>query len=177
MSIFSTILSKISSNFESASDFRAPLFTFCIFLLLLYLEKYWLHSPMFFKTMIFFLEELRHSHLTPDLSSLEMTFIYWVVAWWEVLHDIGELSVTHCKASVCECFVLSCVWRWRWKPQLATITLLAGSWFSPQEPSWSGWGTSWLIDWLLLPKSGQRYSASTTVERECRKPESSKMWS
>lgn len=53
-----------------------------------------------------------------------------------------------------------------WKPPLATATLHSGSLFNPQEQSWNGWGTLWPIDWLLLARSGQRSSASTTVERE-----------
>lgn len=65
----------------------------------------------------------------------------------------------------------SCFCRLLWKLPLATATLLSGSLFSPQEPSWNGWGTSWLIDWPLLAKSGPKYSARTTVEREYHTPE------
>lgn len=63
-------------------------------------------------------------------------------------------------------FLSFSVCRLLWKPPLATATLLSGNMFSPLEQSWSGWGTLLQIDSLLLARTGQKSSRSTTVERE-----------
>lgn len=63
-------------------------------------------------------------------------------------------------------FLSFSVCRLLWKPPLATATLLSGNMFSPLEQSWSGWETLLQIGSLLLARTGQKSSRSTTVERE-----------
>lgn len=110
-----------------------------------------------------FFRQWPSSWRNPGLLILPRSHLFW--RW--LLHTKQWFGKNFLNAFVVKkqtwngCFVC----RLHWKPLLATATLPSGSLFSRLELLWSGYGTSLLIGWPPLPRSGLRYFASTTVER------------